>query len=69
MALPLGRQAGVQRRSRDLTLPTERLRAFRINRHVYYQTLRQLETAQLITVVRQPGRKARVTITEERWVC
>lgn len=64
VALLLGWQAGVQRRSRDLTIPAQWLRTFRINRHVYYDTLRQLETAQLITAVRQPGRKTRVAIVD-----
>jgi hypothetical protein len=69
VALLLAWQAGVQRRSRDLTIPTDALRTFRINRRAYYRTLRALEAAQLVTVQRQPGRKARVTIvavTENR---
>lgn len=62
VAVLLAWQAGVQRRSYDLTIPTEALQKFRVDRHAYYRTLRALETAQLVTVDRQPGRKARVTI-------
>src|SRR5262245_60469318 len=62
VALLLGWQAGRQRRSRNLTIPTEALRTFRIGRRAYYHTLRTLEAARLVTVARQPGRKARVTI-------
>jgi hypothetical protein len=65
VALLVGWQAGVQRRSRDLTIPTETLREFRVDRRAYYKTLRVLETAGLIAVVRQPGRKARITIAIE----
>jgi len=62
VALLLWWQAGLQRRSHDLTLPTEALRKFHVKRLAYYRTLRALEAAGLITVDRQPGRKARVTI-------
>jgi hypothetical protein len=62
VALLLAWQAGVQRRSKDLTIPTTALQTFRVTRHAYYRALRELETARLITVTHQPGQKARVTI-------
>ena len=63
-----GVKAGMQRRSRDLTIPTKALRRFRIQRHAYYQALQALETTRLITVDRRPGRKACMTIvtTDEK---
>jgi hypothetical protein len=62
VALLLVWQAGVQRRSTDLTIPTDALLEFRVNRRGYYCALRKLETARLVTVERRPGRKARLTI-------
>ena len=69
VALLLAWQASVQRRSRDLTLPTDTFERFRVHRRAYYQTLRALEAARLVTVVRQPGRKARVTIVTKDMSC
>ena len=63
IAVLLGWQAGVHRRSTNIVVPSTALTMFGIARHPYYRALVQLEAAGLIVVNRRPGCKARITLT------
>ena len=62
VAILLGRQAGIHRRTTNLVVPSTALTQFRIGRHPYYRAVAQLERAGLIMVNRRPGCKARITL-------
>lgn len=56
--------AGCRRRSTDLTVSSKQFQAFDLSRQTFSKGLKKLEDAGLVSVIRQPGKKPRITILE-----
>ena len=65
LACLLGWQAGVQRRSTNLAITRGILADVGVSPRAYYRALIALEAAGLITVIRRPGCRARVSLVSE----
>ena len=55
-------RAGIEKRRSDLKFSCRKLGRFAVSRHACARGLSALEQAELVTVERQPGKCARVTI-------
>lgn len=58
--------AGLQRREHDLSIPSRVVKDFGISRRAFYDGLKSLAKEHLISLVRRPGAKTRVTIAKNR---